>query len=144
MEIVELEKRESDKTQKYHPRLPAVELIVVIGDCAHDEFNSRLGKQQRVCREYAADASVCHALDEPHTVRLAGVYSSEKESAEHDEGNDEEGSDEPNQKLVTAEKEEKLVQVVGRLSYRAEYADKECTKRDEQCTNERVSGERLA
>jgi hypothetical protein len=144
MEIVKLEKRESNKAQEYHPRLPAVELIMVVGNGTHNKFDGGFGKQQGVRGEDAADASVGHAFDETHTVGVARVYSSEKKGAEHDEGHDEERSDEPYEELVTAKEGKQLVQVVGGLGYRAEYANEKGTKRDEKGTHQGIPSKGFA
>jgi hypothetical protein len=127
MEVVKLEKSESNETQKYHPRLPAVELIMMIGDCAHGEFDGRLCKQQSMGGEDAADASIRHAFDETYTVGVARVYSSQKKGGGHDESHDDEGCNEPYEELVAAKEKEQLVQVVGGLGDGAEYADEEST-----------------
>jgi hypothetical protein len=100
MEIVELEKCESNETQENHPRLPAVELIVVVSDSPHYQFHGGLGEKQGVCRKDAAYASICHAFDDSDPVRVARVYTSQKKGAGHYECDHDEGSDQPDEKLM--------------------------------------------
>jgi hypothetical protein len=104
-----LEKSKSDKAYKDHPRLPAVELVVVICDGADDELHGGFGKEKAMGRENSANASICHALNQPNSVRMPRVDFPEEKGAGHDDCYNEQGSDEPYEELVATQKEEQLI-----------------------------------
>ena len=64
MQVVQLREGEGDERQQDEPGLPVPELVVAVHDRAHEKLDGRLGEEEGVRGEDAADGTVAEAEGE--------------------------------------------------------------------------------
>ena len=141
--IVKLRQGEDDESYQDDPGLPAVELVVAVDDGAHQQLDSALCDEQRVCRENAAHAAVEHASKQTQARRWARVHVVEEPIGDKQEEHDDGGHNHPHDEVVSSQQGQQLVQVVRGLSDGAKEGDEEGAGGDEHGADEGVAGEGL-
>ena len=141
MEVVQLDEGESYEGEHDERRLVAVELVLVIDDCAHEELDRDLGHEERVRREDPADGAEGQAAEEAH----AGGGIARERGGCGGYGYYEGGlADHPQDEGWAVEKGKELVEVMRWLWDGPEDCDKQGSGADEQGATVRPARERLA
>ena len=116
-----------------------------VNDSADEELDCRLGHEQGVGREYAADGAVGHASEQAHAraVLAPGIQILEGLCTRYNGRNQDCLRYNPYDELPSTEKGKKLVEIVCRLSNGSKDGNKDSAATNEDGPSQRPPGEGL-